>query len=143
MDLVSTFSNSDISGKILYRDLKYKIEGKFTRPGVRKIEYRAAAPADLRLSYSGSGLPFATPEQAYDHSPNIGSVETSPEGSFEIELYSPNSYYVCEGIELIRPHVHLTILGDTPQRLDLKLGPGIPNRSLRHLEGRPDRSYGR
>lgn len=145
MVLISTFNNQDLIGNIYQDGQKYIISGKVNKQGVSTINYKAAAPADLRLSYSGSGLPFHSPEQAYDNSVNIGKATINELGEFSFELCNPNSYYVNQGVKLIRPHVHICLSGETiqPKSLDLKLGPGIPNRSLRHLDGRPDRSYGR
>lgn len=145
MYLVSTFSNADISGNIYYGDLKYTIRGKFTTSGSKNVRFTAAAPADLRLSYSGSGLPFANPEQAFDGTPNQGEFQSNPDGSFEFQIWSPNSYYTCQGVNLIDPHVTITAEGPglSLRKYNLKLGPAIPNRSLSNLFGRPNRSYGR
>ena len=100
MYLISTFSNADLSGSIYYdRDCrKFTIKGKFHVPGAHKVCYKAAAPADLRLSYSGSGLPFANPDQAYFDTPNKGTFQTHSNGAFDFQLWAPNSYYVCNGV---------------------------------------------
>ena len=145
MSLISTFSTDDLQGNIHLDNLQYIVSGKFNEPGIYNLKFWAAAPGDLRLSYSGSGLPFASPEQAYFESSNTGELQTCENGKFAFKLWAPNSYYTCQGTKLIRPHVHLCASGNglAPRKYDLKLGPGIPNRSLRHLDGRPDRSYGR
>ena len=68
------------------------------------VEYIAAAPADHRSSYAGSGLPFPNPEMAYDNTPNSGAVKTT-NGYFEIRISYPNSFYVEQGTKLLRPHL--------------------------------------
>ena len=145
MYLISTFANADLSGNIYYGNLKYTIKGRFNIPGAKIIRFVAAAPADLRLSYSGSGLPFASSEQAFDGTPNQGELQTNSDGSFEFQIWSPNSYYTCQGVNLIDPHVTLIVEGNglSLRKYVLTLGPPIPNRSLTNLFGRPDRSYGR
>ena len=140
MHLVSTFENDLISGNIYYDKLKYTIKGKLANWDVHSLKYNAAAPGDLRLSYSGSLLPFATADQAYDTSPNTGEV-TVNDGNFEFVVMSPNSYYVNNGVDLVEPHVNLILEGD--KKMSLKLGHHFPNRSLKHLIGRPNRSYDR
>lgn len=146
MALISTFNTTDLTGNIHLDKLQYIVSGKFRTPGKYLINFSAAAPGDLRLSYSGSGLPFVSPQQAYFDTPNKGKLETSDNGVFSFKLWAPNSYYINQGTTLVRPHVHMCIQNahqSNPRSYDLKLGPGIPNRSLRHLDGKPDRSYDR
>ena len=142
MYLVSTFDNQDLSGEIFYERLRYIIKGQFKFPKVHNFRFWAAAPADLRLSYSGSGLPFASEEMAMYNTPNQGTITTNEYGEFEFDLFAPNSYYTCQGINFIQPQIHI-FNKDTQKQYTLELGPGIPNRSLRHLDGMPNRSYGR
>ena len=140
--LVSSFSSESLNGNIYQDNLIFIVKGR--APSNSLIKYSASAPADLRMSYAGSGLPFATPEQAYSNSPNIGETKVEADGSFEFLLYAPNSYYVHGGTTLLLPHVHLAIkTGSSVKTYRLKLGPGIPNRSLKNLDNRPNRSTGR
>ena len=142
MYLISTFDNSDLSGEIFYERLHNIIKGKFKSPGVHTFRFWAAAPADLRLSYSGSGLPFASEEMAMTNTPNQGVITTNGFGEFEFDIFAPNSYYTCQGINFVPPQLHLYD-HEANKQYTINLGPAIPNRSLRHLDGMPDRSYRR
>lgn len=57
------------------------------------VKYSAPAPPDTITSFSGSGLPYSSKEQAYYNSPNVGQVKISRDGRFKITLKRPNSYY--------------------------------------------------
>jgi hypothetical protein len=138
---VLTFDNDAIGGTVYYNHLKYIVDSQFKASGVNKINYHAAAPADLRLSYAGSGLPFATEDMAMFGTPNQGLIETDKDGKFRIELYAPNSYYINQGTILIPPQVYLTTAGGKSYTIDL--GPSIPNRSLTSLPGNYIRATGR
>ena len=96
-----------------------------------KLIYWAAAPATLSTSYSGSGLPYASPEQAYEDSMNVGSVECCNK-TFEINIYMPNSYYVGLGSLYVPPNIHFKICeeGSDNKFMTIKLNDGIPYRTL-------------
>ena len=95
------------------------------------IIYWAAAPANLLTSYTGSGLPFANPEQAYENSQNVGAVKAN-NGSFEFNINMPNSYYVGLGSLYVPPHIHFKICeeGSNNKHITIKLSDGIPFRTL-------------
>lgn len=69
------------------------------------IDYKAAAPADSMTSFSGSGLPYVSEEQAYYNTPNIGRVK-SIDNKVYIKLLKPNSYYKDFNV-LQKPHILL------------------------------------
>ena len=97
-----------------------------------KIIYWAANPPDYNVSFSGSGLPFPSPEIAFDNTKNIGSVEVT-DGIFKIKLYYPNAYYVGIGTLYIPPHIHLKICEEGYDKFfSIKIGAGVPYRSLTH-----------
>jgi len=131
---VTKFSNKSCEGSVTYNDVT-KIY-TFTGTSNGSIEYIAAAPCDFRMSYAGSGLPWPNEDVAYGQTPNRGKVS----GDFKFEILYPNAYYVNNGSTMVQPHVHLfTSSGE----LDVKLGaPLVPNRSLKHLPGRPRRTTG-
>jgi hypothetical protein len=104
-------------------------------PSATVLKYVAAAPADCRQSYMGTGLPFPSPEVAYQ-SKNIGVVPIV-NGRFQFTIRRPNSYYVECGTQLIEPHVHIYI---GKALFNVPLGKGIPLRSLSSLPGMPNRS---
>lgn len=108
--------------------------------GNHTVRWLAAAPPDLRQSYSGSALPFPSDTIAYSNSQS-GTLQTDMTGGFTINVKYPNSYYVNGGSQLQEPHVHLVI--DEHEHLDLPLGPPlVPNRSLKNRPCCPNRSAG-
>ena len=97
-----------------------------------KIVYWAANPPDYNVSFSGSGLPFPSPEVAFDNTKNIGSVN-AVDGNFKIKLFYPNAYYVGLGSLYIPPHVHLKICeSGYDDYFSIKIGNGVPYRTLTH-----------
>jgi hypothetical protein len=78
-------------------------------PDEQKIAFLAAAPVEFRTSIMGSGLPYATKEQAFHNTPNQGVVPVSKK-QFVITMETPGSYYVGLGTVLIPPVVFLTYL---------------------------------
>lgn len=99
-----------------------------------RLHYYAAAPADRRTAFSGSGLPYADAEQAFYGSPNVGSVKLTSANAFQIDLLLPNAYYAGLGTLYVPPSVHVWYRSngnDKQVRTDsIKLGDGIPFRSL-------------
>ena len=94
------------------------------------VMYWAANPAPRNYSFTGSGLPFGSPEQAFDRSPNVGAVKTN-NGFFEIKLRRPNAYYVGLGTIYIKPQVYLKVCGEKGYDT-ITLGEGTPYRTLSH-----------
>ena len=113
------------------RDLK--VTGTIAEP-VRdhKIYYLAAAGPDRRATFTGSGLPFANPEQAFENTPNKGCVPLDGTGSFTIELITPNSYMVGLGSVQVPPTVYIMYYTpDGRKRIQShKVADPIPYRSL-------------
>jgi hypothetical protein len=58
------------------------------------VHYIAPSPPKYNGSFSGSGLPYFSETQAYQNTPNVGSVRVGSDGKFTIQLIKPNSYYV-------------------------------------------------
>lgn len=99
----------------------------------------AAAPADSRGSFSGSGLPFASEEQAFTLTPNQGDLDLGPDGSFTVELLQPNSYYRGLGTDLIPPTLYVRYLtSGKPVTLSSALGFATPFRTLTYPSARHD-----
>lgn len=71
------------------------------------VHFYAAAPAERRASFTGSGLPFATAEQAFFRTPNRGTLAVGPDGAFEARLRAPNAYAVGLGTALVPPTLYL------------------------------------
>ncbi len=116
--------------------VQYAGDGDLTINGMLKgyemktvnIIYWAAAPATRGMSFSGSGLPYANPAQAYDQTPNQGST-TAHGGKFTIKLRAPNAYYVGLGTLYVPPMLHVKICGDDKVH-HIPIGHGIPYRTL-------------
>ena len=107
-----------------------------------KLTYAAAAPADRRASYSGSGLPFFNAAQAFEHTPNIGTVSTDAGGRFVITLTMPNAYYIGLGSTYVPPTIYLTWNnGQTSVDRSVQLAEGIPYRKLTYPWQRVDASF--
>jgi hypothetical protein len=111
-------------------------EGNLTINGTLKgyegqdvdIIYWAAAPATRGIGFTGSGLPYANPNQAYDQTPNQGAARAM-NGQFKITLKSPNAYYVGLGSLYVPPVVHVKVCGDNVVH-HVPIGSGIPFRTL-------------
>lgn len=95
------------------------------------IVFWAANPPDYRSSFSGSGLPFANPLQAYDKTPNYGAVRAN-NGHFEFKIKYPNAYHAGLGTLYIPPHVNVKVCenGEQDKHHIIELGQGVPYRSL-------------
>ena len=94
------------------------------------INFLAAAPPDLRSSFSGSGFPFANASQAFDNTPNKG-VANVDQGTFSIDLVYPNSYYVGLGSLLEPPKVFISYISKgIKKETFIQISDPIPFRSL-------------
>jgi hypothetical protein len=60
-------------------------------------------PIDRMSNYSGSGLPFPNYEIAFENTPNIHTIDSS--GVFDISFKYPNSFYIPDGINKIKPSI--------------------------------------
>ena len=109
-----------------------KVEGNL-KPSMRKdalVMFWAANPAHRNGSFSGSGLPYANPEMAFDRSINVGAVK-AVNGRFSFDLQYPGAYYVGLGSLYIPPQVHIKVCDQGNEKYDtIKLGEGIPFRTL-------------
>lgn len=79
--------------KLVEGEFDLIINGTFTDKVDSRIRYYAASPPDYRSSYPGSALPFSTEKQAFENTPNIGTVEVDDENKFELKLLKPNSFF--------------------------------------------------
>lgn len=105
------------------------------------VHYLAASPPDYRYNYSGSALPWANPIQAFQNTPNKGSVGEINGNSFSIQLLHPNSYYIGLGTILVPPMISLFYKsGGEEKTRSIKIGNSIP---YRHLTYPKSSSYNR
>lgn len=130
-------SNGVCSGTILSDGWNVVIRGEYLGDMSPTLKYLAQSPPDLRLSRSGSALPWANKDMAYCNTPNDGEVPII-NGKFEITLVRPNGHYILNGSQLVPPHVLVMTESDHFQiNLDAI---AMPNRSLKSLPNFPDRS---
>jgi hypothetical protein len=95
-----------------------------------KVVYWAANPPDGTYSFNGRGLPYPSPDIAFEKTVNKGSI-MAVNGEFEFKIYYPNSYYVGLGSLYIPPHVFIKICDGVSEKIEsIKLGEGIPYRTL-------------
>lgn len=100
-----------------------------------EVEYIAAASADRRFSFSGSGLAFGDVRQAFANTPNQGSAKVARDGTFVLKLHGmPNAYYDHAGSVYMGPAVHLRYKsGGRVTHAVMKIEKhGVPYRTLNH-----------
>lgn len=96
------------------------------------IVYWAPNPPTWSQSYSGSGLPYHDSIQAYQKTPNVGSVK-AVNRKFEFRIKFPNAYYVGLGSLYVPPIIHFKICEEECNEKEyhtIELGKGIPFRTL-------------
>lgn len=100
----------------IFQKYWYEYKGKCSRdmvvtitlpviPDNKKLYYIAAAPADVRTTFTGSGLPFISVDQAFCGTPNSGVVD-APAKRVVLELSHPNKVYEMS-VMCIPPSVFL------------------------------------
>jgi hypothetical protein len=133
-------NNEILSNKITFNPYSriYTIELTFKNKQGHSnmVEYYAANPIDRRYSYSGSALPFPSPEIAYDNTSNHGFIKCGQDGKISFNVHDPSPYYVGQGKFLMNPHVVVKCMNKT---YTIKLGEANPYRSLTSFPDRPNR----
>ena len=76
-------------------------------PDDGRLHYAAPAPVPRQASFSGSGLPFASPDQAFEVSPNTGVAKVGVDRRCVLRLRSPNAYYTGLGTVRSAPMLHI------------------------------------
>ena len=114
----------------------YTVRGKIsTNPlsGRLFVKYIAANPPTYNTSFSGSGLPFANEDMAFENTPNSGVIEVI-DSSFSLSIRYPNSYYINMGTVYVEPNIKLQLFNENNKSIGdsitVNLGKGIPFRSL-------------
>ena len=122
--------NIQQQARIKMTDLVF--DGKLpSAPDGHTAQFIAAAPADYRSSFTGSGLPFANADQAFYGTPNRGKIAIHPDGTFTVRLRMPNSYYVDMGTTLVPPTLHLFCTKDgSKKHAAFRVSHPIPFRTL-------------
>ncbi len=95
------------------------------------IYYIAPSPADHRANFSGSGIPFANINHAFENTPNVGSIATT-NGYFSIPLMTPNSFMINLGTVRVPPTIYIkyTDVNNVVRIRPFTVSQGIPYRSM-------------
>lgn len=152
--LVNRLSNRIVSTRVTCDQGIFTLNGKLHlsfREGA-KIMYRSAEPADMRLSISGSGLPFPNTQTAFGPI-NSGQIIPDRNGNFSFKVAQPNSYYldgdiknhIGQGKLLAQPNIKLIVVLQNGEQheFNLDLVDSAPLRSLTGFPGKWIRSTGR
>jgi hypothetical protein len=110
----------------------YLVKGTIlTKTNNAKLMYWASNPATRGLSFSGSGIPYASAEMAFENTPNRGIVNII-NGYFEFKIHFPNAFYTNLGSNYVQPTVYVRIIEDSGDNKvhSIPLGDGIPYRML-------------
>jgi hypothetical protein len=101
------------------------------------IAFKAAAPPDFRASYTGSGLPFASPAMAFENTKSHGKVQLENR-KCSITIALPNSYYVALGTVLVPPTIYIQYVShlDTVETIEIQVDESIPYRTLTYQNKR-------
>lgn len=89
------------------RTVELKIKLKNWSP-YTNVTYVAAQSPDYNQGFTGSALPFADAEMAFDQTPNFGELIPKTD-TFNLILRYPNAYYSHLGSRLIPPYVRITV----------------------------------
>ena len=117
-------------------NISYSGDGNLTVNGTLKgyenqngiILFWSSAPHTSGMSFSGSAMPYANPDMAYDQTPNQGSTKMV-NGNFTVKLKSPNAYYIGLGTLYVPPTLHVKVCGDNTVH-HIPLNNAIPFRTL-------------
>lgn len=126
-----SFNEPTCNGVIYVEEYDVVIKGRIHEQVDGAVTYRAATPMDRRASYTGSGLPFANADQAFDDTPNQGSFKLELHNEFQVKLIMPNSYYRALGTVLVPPTLYLQYQSHGKERrISIKISDGVPFRML-------------
>lgn len=111
---------------------EYVVSGQTTAPNDSMVLFWAANPPNYNTSFAGSGLPYPSPDIAFDNTPNKGAVRVK-NGSFKFFIRYPSSFYAGLGTLYVAPHVYYKVCdnsGKESKVYSVKIGKGIPFRTL-------------
>lgn len=104
-------------------------------PAGSAIQYVAARPIERRMSFTGSGLPYATTMQAFENTPTKGEIVVNGSKQFKLTFQMPSAYYTGLGTAIVPPTIYLTF-GTIKDRI--YLSPPLPFRTLTYPNLRKD-----
>jgi len=131
------FNKEFCDGTIIYNQTggELNVSGQLKNTSLNAdISFWAAAPPTKGISFSGSCMPYPSPEVAYDRTPNKGIVK-AVNGQFNFVLKYPNAYYIGLGSLYIPPHINFKITepesaGKQTHNFSVQIDDGIPFRML-------------
>jgi len=103
------------------------------------VQYIAAAPVEQRLSFTGSGMPFANGMQAFENTPTKGQLAVDKKGNFNVTFVMPSSYCSHLSSILIPPTLYLiyyTKNSKNEQRQGILLKQALQFRSITYPKER-------
>jgi hypothetical protein len=133
------FKQDNLSGTIEMdpRSRLVTINGTFQAPEDQPVKvpilaYWAPNPVHRGYSQSGSGLPYATADMAYQNTINHGHVSVDLLGRFQITIKDPSPYYTRGGTILIPPEINIATPDEQVHNIQLidRSFPSRPNRSI-------------
>ena len=94
------------------------------------VSYIAPSPPDYRSSFTGSGMPWTNWKQAFDNTPNKGTIDITAANA-TVKIVYPNSFYSGLGTVIIGPTLYLNYTsGGQDRRKAIRLSDGVPYRLL-------------
>jgi hypothetical protein len=94
------------------------------------VSYIAPSPPDYRTSFTGSGMPWTNWKQAFENTPNKGTIDVTAANA-TVQIVYPNSFYSGLGTVIIGPTLYLNYTsGGQERRKAIRLSDGIPYRLL-------------
>jgi hypothetical protein len=125
-----TFETIYYKGNVSFNDTHIVIDCEITDELTHDtISFVAPAPAESMNSFTGSGLPWANKEQAFQNTPNKGGVKLN-KNRFVIKMLRPNSYYI-DFDKLQLPFIEIYYNKTKMFKIDLSFEK-IAHRSLQH-----------
>lgn len=133
-----SFRNDYVDCDVIVAGRQVRISGNVRVPSAyTKVVVKAPNPIDRMMSYTGSGLPFACPNMAFDNTPNHAVINES--GGFDVVFSYPNSYYTSMGpSQRVPPSIFFTLERETEQPINVRVGleDELPLKTLTHRPGR-------
>jgi hypothetical protein len=124
-----------VTKKLQDQTVSYEVAGSIRDTvTIQRLSYLASAPRQHITSWSGSGLPFANPLQAFQNTPNSGVVDLDKGNRFVFHVECPNSFYTGLGKTLIPPtaYMYYSSSDGTLKTAFVKLDDSVPFRTLTH-----------
>ena len=109
---------------------------------VDSVKYIAARPTDRRASYSGSGFPFSSKQQAFENTPTQGKINVMG-NLFRLTFPIPNAYYANLGNKLVLPTLFISYInGSGKERItEIVVDEQVPYRFLQVPYQRHDATF--